>query len=147
MREEFPTGSKRDTREGKGRFDLIPPFALRRLAAVYEKGAKKYGEDNWQKGQPLARFMDSTMRHTVAVMEGQTDEDHAFQAIWNLIGHEWTKENLNVTPAPVPDMGLGTVRPLVSPAPGIHKLGCECTRCTATPPSLRIPYTGKVSGL
>ena len=31
-REEFPTGSRRDQRAGKGRFDLIPTMALRRLA-------------------------------------------------------------------------------------------------------------------
>lgn len=141
VREAFPTGSVRDTREGKGRFDLIPPMALRRLAAVYEKGAAKYGEDNWQKGQPLSRFLDSAMRHTTAVLEGLEDEDHVFQAVWNLIAYAWTKENVNATPTPVLDTGLGTVRPLVPAALGIHKLGCECTRCTATPPSLRIPYT------
>ena len=31
-RREFTTGSRRDSRRGKGRFDLISPIAIRRLA-------------------------------------------------------------------------------------------------------------------
>lgn len=84
-REDFFTGSRRDTRKGKGRYDLLPPAAIRRLAKVYERGAEKYGDSNWLKGQPLSRFLDSGLRHTMAVLEGQDDEDHAAQAAWNLL--------------------------------------------------------------
>ncbi len=85
VREDFPTGSRRDTREGKGRYDLLPPYAISRLAAVFERGAAKYGDRNWEKGQPLTRFLDSALRHTFQVLEGKTDEDHAGQAAWNLL--------------------------------------------------------------
>ncbi len=84
-REDFSTGSKRDTREGKGRYDLISPVAERRLAVVLERGAAKYGDRNWEKGQPLCRFLDSAKRHIGAVLEGKADEDHAAQAMWNLM--------------------------------------------------------------
>jgi hypothetical protein len=84
QREEFPTGSVRDTREGKGRFDLISPIALKRLAVVYERGAAKYSSHNWRLGQPLSRYLDSALRHTFQVLEGKEDEDHAAQAAWNL---------------------------------------------------------------
>ena len=40
-REQFKTGSQRDTRRGKDRFDLLPPHALLRLAQHYENGANK----------------------------------------------------------------------------------------------------------
>jgi hypothetical protein len=54
-REESPSGMVRDVRAQKGRFDLISPIALRRLAHVYEKGADKYAARNcgvgWQAGQ------------------------------------------------------------------------------------------------
>lgn len=83
-REDFSTGSRRDTREGKGRFDLISPRFLRRLAKVLEAGAKKYGPRNWEKGQPLSRYLDSWLRHSICVMLGMKDEDHAGQAGWNI---------------------------------------------------------------
>jgi hypothetical protein len=83
-REEMPTGSVRDTREGKGRFELISPFALRRLAGVYERGAAKYASRNWEKGQPFSRFLDSALRHLNSFAMGWTDEDHLSQALWNV---------------------------------------------------------------
>jgi len=76
-RQQFSTGSVRDTQVGKGRFDLIPTDALRRLAQHYENGARKYGDRNWEKGQPLGRYLDSAFRHLVNVLDGKTDEDHA----------------------------------------------------------------------
>ena len=46
VREEFKTGSKRDTNVGKGRYDLLPFYAIHRLAKVYENGSNKYGDNN-----------------------------------------------------------------------------------------------------
>ena len=54
QRQEFETGSRRDTREGKGRYDLLPAHAIFLVARQLEEGAKKYGERNWEKGQPLS---------------------------------------------------------------------------------------------
>ncbi len=84
-REEMPTGSVRDSREGKGRFELISPFALARIAGVYERGAAKYASRNWEKGQPFSRFLDSALRHLNSFAKGWTDEDHVAQAAWNLL--------------------------------------------------------------
>lgn len=90
------TGATRDNREGKGRFDLIPFHALQRVAQVYERGGKIRGDRNWEKGIPLSRFLDSALRHTYQLNDGQTDEDHAAQAIWNLLGfiqtQKWIKD-------------------------------------------------------
>ena len=86
-RQEFETGSKRDIRDGKGRFDLIPPYALKRLAKHYENGAKKYGDRNWEKGQPLARYLDSAIRHVYAFLGGSREEDHLAAIAWNALAY------------------------------------------------------------
>jgi hypothetical protein len=91
-RQEWDTGSKRDTREGKGRYDLIPTIPLRRLAGLYERGAQKYDDRNWEKGQPLMRYVDSAMRHLQAMAEGRTDEDHAAAVAWNAFAFMHTLE-------------------------------------------------------
>jgi len=93
-REEMVTGSRRDTREGKGRYDLLPARALRRLARHFEAGAGKYGDRNWEKGQPLARMMDSALRHAFEYLEGKRDEDHLIAAAWNLLCCADTEERI-----------------------------------------------------
>ena len=90
-KQEFSTGSMRDTARGKGRFDLISWYAVWRLARHYENGAQKYAEDNWRKGQPLMRYFNGTIRHMVKWAMGATDEDHLAAAMWNIaciIEHE-----------------------------------------------------------
>ena len=62
-RSQFETGALRDTADGKGRYDLIPGDALKRIAQLYERGAKKYNDRNWEKGIPASRCMDSMLRH------------------------------------------------------------------------------------
>jgi hypothetical protein len=91
-REEFETGSRRDTREGKGRYDLISPLALRRLALVCERGAGKYGDRNWEKGQPMSRYLDSALRHLQQYLAGDRSEDHLGQAMWNAMALIHTEE-------------------------------------------------------
>ena len=83
-RENFESGAVRDRRDGKGRFDLIPPFALKRLALVYEKGAKKYADRNWEKGIPASRCLDSALRHLNQYLAGHKDEDHLAQCAFNV---------------------------------------------------------------
>jgi hypothetical protein len=85
QRRQFETGAVRDMPAGKGRFDLIPPQALFRLAVVFEKGAEKYGENNWRKGIPESSYLDSALRHINMYRLGATDEDHLIQAVWNLM--------------------------------------------------------------
>jgi len=85
-RESFGEGGAvRDVREGKGRYDLISAAAIRRLAGVYERGAAKYADRNWEKGIPISRCIDSALRHTFQYLDGQDDEDHLAQAAWNLL--------------------------------------------------------------
>lgn len=85
QREDFSTGSKRDTRNGKGRFDLLPLFAEEELAKHFEAGAVKYGDNNWLKGQPLSRYLDSARRHLNKAARGQRDEPHFTAAAWNIM--------------------------------------------------------------
>lgn len=84
QRREFSTGSVRDVRTGKGRFDLIPVDAIKRLAQHYENGAVKYGDRNWEKGQPLMSYLDSAIRHAYCAVAGETNEDHASAVSWNM---------------------------------------------------------------
>jgi len=91
QRQEWNTGSVRDNATGKGRFDLIPTEPLRRLAQLYERGCLKYGERNWEKGQPLMRYIDSAMRHLNCLIAGEPLEDHATAVVWNMFGFIFTK--------------------------------------------------------
>ena len=83
-RQEFSTGARRDTQEGKGRYDLLPFHAIERIAKIFEGGGIKYGIDNWRHGIPLRRYLDSAIRHLCKAGQGQTDEDHFAQAAWNI---------------------------------------------------------------
>ncbi|MDE3073822.1 MAG: hypothetical protein KGJ86_00200 [Chloroflexota bacterium] len=100
-RQEFETGSVRDTREGKGRYDLIPTYPHKRLAQHYENGAKKYGDRNWEKGQPLMRYIDSAERHLENLKAGLTDEDHASAAVWNIYAYEETERRIDTGELPL----------------------------------------------
>lgn len=84
-KDEYETGATRDTREGKGRYDLISPLFLKRLAKVLEAGAKNHGDHNWKKGIPYSRLIDSSLRHISQFNEGMRDEDHLVQAVSNLM--------------------------------------------------------------
>jgi len=80
----FDEGSHRSDETGKGRFDLIEPAMLTRLAKHYENGATKYADRNWEKGQPCSRMISAALRHINKYVAGETDEDHLAAAIWNL---------------------------------------------------------------
>ena len=141
-RQEFETGSKRDTRDGKGRYDLIPgyairkvagnafhklsPIAVQRLARHYENGGKKYGDWNWTKGQPLSRYLDSAIRHMFKVVDGQLDEDHQAAAAWNMLGYIETKHRIDIgiLPKELNDMQPSVERIRICP-------GCDggCPDC------------------
>jgi len=87
-KKRYETGATRDSAEGKGRYDLIAPTGLKRLALVYERGAINHPEEggkNWQKGIPYSRLVSSALRHIGQFQDGQKNEDHLGHAIWNLI--------------------------------------------------------------
>lgn len=90
-RREFESGSTRDRQEGKGRYDLIPTYPLKRLADLYDRGAKKYNENNWRLGQPLRKsYIDSAFRHLMQLIGGEPTEDHATAVVWNMFAYIWT---------------------------------------------------------
>jgi hypothetical protein len=93
--EKFKTGSVRDTRAGKGRYDLIPPEAIHELALHFEEGALKYGDRNWELGQPISRIMDSALRHAFSYMAKKDDENHLSAACWNLIAAMTIRARVN----------------------------------------------------
>lgn len=74
----------REPATGKGRYDLISPYATRRLAKWYELGSLKYADRNWEKGIPYSRYIDSAKRHIDKFIMGMDDEDHLAAAAWNI---------------------------------------------------------------
>jgi hypothetical protein len=82
--------------------DVMNGFAtmLRDLAIHYQKGARKYGVDNWKKGCedgtgiPESSFYDSGVRHTLQFLNGETDEPHHISAIWNFFNAIYLRDKL-----------------------------------------------------
>ena len=96
-RSSWNTGSVRDLRTGKGRFDLVTPIAMDRLAHHYENGVVKYGIRNWEKGIPLHCYVDSAMRHMNTwlldrILGREHEEDHLSAIIWNIMCVVHTEE-------------------------------------------------------
>ena len=99
QQDTFASGALRDKRAGKGRYDLISPIALRRLARHYENGVLTggYAPRNWEAGLPLHCFIDSALRHLMCYLEDrirgrESKEDHLAAAAWNAIGAMHTEE-------------------------------------------------------
>lgn len=82
-RETFSTGAKKHDATGKGRYDLLPAYAIHRLAVHFENGSKSHGDENWRKGIPLRRTLQSLIRHAFQYLEGHRDEDHMAAVMWN----------------------------------------------------------------
>ena len=55
----------------------------------FEDGAKKYGENNWQKGIPTHCYIDSAIRHYLKWLRGDKDEPHDRAFVWNLVCCIW----------------------------------------------------------
>jgi hypothetical protein len=94
----FKTGMNRDTQDDKPRYDLIDKGMLTRWAELMQRGAIKYGENNWQKAmtkEEMERFMASAWRHFVQWANGETDEDHAAAVFFNIAGAEYVKARMN----------------------------------------------------
>jgi hypothetical protein len=136
-RREFSTGSVRDIRSGKGRFDLMSPIALMSIARRMEDGMTKYGERNWEKGQELMSYLDSALRHIFGYLEDimigkKSAEDHMSAALWNLHGFIHTQRMIleGLLPAELDDLPTPTKvglerRPTTLREPDNTDLGCE----------------------
>lgn len=100
-REQFDSGMVRDTEDGKLDYSLVldGPM-LKRWAAHLTKGAKKYAPRNWMKAAGQAeydRFKRSFLRHAIAYLEGERDEDHAAAMIFNINGMEYVRDQADET--------------------------------------------------
>lgn len=60
------------------------------VAKHFEEGAKKYGENNWQKGIPVRCYIDSAVRHYLKYLRGDQDEPHDRAFCWNIMCAIWT---------------------------------------------------------
>jgi hypothetical protein len=99
-RAEFPSGMRRDTQEGKPRYDLITPVGQKydqnmiyRWAMLMARGAEKYGDRNWEKADSVTetqRFKASAYRHFMQWFHGEVDEDHAAAVYFNIAAAEFT---------------------------------------------------------
>lgn len=72
---------------------------LLEVSKHFEDGAKKYGENNWQKGIPTNCYIDSAVRHYLKYLRGDKDEPHDRAFVWNILCCIWTclnKPELNV---------------------------------------------------
>ena len=66
-----------------------PQTMFLEVAKHYEEGAKKYGENNWQKGIPTWCYIDSAIRHYLKWLRGDNDEPHDRAFVWNLMCCIW----------------------------------------------------------
>ena len=64
------------------------------VAKHFEEGAKKYGENNWKKGIPVCRYIDSAVRHYLKWIHCDTDERHDRAFCWNILCAIWTCKHL-----------------------------------------------------
>ena len=60
------------------------------VAKHFEEGAKKYGENNWQKGIPVHCFINSAVRHYLKWLREDDDEPHDRSFVWNIMCAIWT---------------------------------------------------------
>lgn len=107
-KDTFQTGAVRDRRAGKGRYDLVSPIALRRLARHYENGilSGDYAPRNWEQGMPLHCYVESAIRHLMDYLEDrirgrEPKEDHLAAAAWNAFGAMHTEEMIAAGELPV----------------------------------------------
>ncbi len=70
-------------------FDGVPETMILETSKHFEEGAKKYGENNWQKGLPVNCYIDSAIRHYLKYRRGDKDEPHDRAFVWNLMCCIW----------------------------------------------------------
>jgi hypothetical protein len=102
--EEYESGMRRDSEQGKPRFDLMVPRGvafedqmLTRFAALLARGAVKYDPRNWEKAsgqKELDRYYSSAFRHFMQWLCGETDEDHAAAVLFNIMAAETVKAKM-----------------------------------------------------
>jgi hypothetical protein len=81
-------------------YGMLPDLALNRTQALFERGAKKYGTNNWERGIPLQRIYESMIRHLIQGWAGDTSEDHLAAVIWNAMAVMVTEHRIAIGELP-----------------------------------------------
>lgn len=89
------TGDQRFLLEAIRSSTIFPdlPTMILEVSKHFEEGSKKYSPNNWKKGIPVSRYIDSGCRHYLKHLRGDTDEPHDRAFCWNLLCAAWTCEN------------------------------------------------------
>lgn len=90
-RKERESWFRRDTDEGKPRYDLIPFDCLKRLAELYARWAVKYWDNNRRLAEEqdaIDRFKQSAFRHFMQRINWENDEDHWCWCVFNIFAYE-----------------------------------------------------------
>jgi len=98
-RVDYSSGMRRDIQDGKPRYDLIYEPFLTELAMLMMRGAKKYGDRNWEKAnsvEELFRFKASAWRHFIQLMRGDNDEAHRSAVAFNLAAIQMLMDKLKI---------------------------------------------------
>lgn len=137
-RSEYTSGMVRDTDEGKARFDLLFPEdvpynkqMLTRFADLMARGAAKYAERNWEKGNSQAeidRAKSSALRHLIQWMTGEDDEDHAAAVMFNILQAETTSKKIDTQSIILPRPGEFLVKDKKTTIRASFYDKCKCGR-------------------
>ena len=97
--EHFAVECYANTSDDSETHTKVESHMLLEVAKHFEEGAKKYGENNWQKGIPVHCYIDSAVRHYLKWLRDDQDEPHDRAFVWNLMCciwevdyHEWGKK-------------------------------------------------------
>jgi hypothetical protein len=90
----MPKGDKDDS--NKVPIHLIPTEAILGMAQALGMGAKKYGAYNFRSGIEYTRIIDSLMRHTLAYLAGEENDQesglpHTYHMLANAAMLEWMR--------------------------------------------------------
>ena len=57
--------------QGKVEWSLVDYKSLEPMVRVLEYGVQKYARNNWKKGMPATQIIESMLRHTYKLLEGE----------------------------------------------------------------------------
>ena len=57
--------------QGKVEWSLVDFKSLEPMVRVLEYGCRKYARNNWRKGMPATQIIESMLRHTFKLLEGE----------------------------------------------------------------------------
>ena len=90
----FDGWTKRENKEDKIMYHLIPRCQLKRLAAAYTRWAKIYWDRNretWNM-EYAEKCKESAFRHFMQWIDWEIDEDHSSALVWNVFAYEFLKK-------------------------------------------------------